>query len=105
MFEVKLDELDIPMRAGDVPAGRIWMVLDGIDFPDERWSDFPISVLGSAVDAVAGLAAGGMEAFSYFFDGPYYVYYKKDRFPTTVSYELRQRLIVVERRNCWRSPR
>lgn len=77
MFEVRLDNSEVLLGAEDAPAGRIWMVLGGVDFPDERWSDFPISVLGSAVDALTGLAGGEMEAFSYFFDGPYYVYYKR----------------------------
>jgi hypothetical protein len=55
----------------DNPDGRIWLMIGGESFPGENWTDTPLSVLGSFKTALAMLAAGGGEADSSFFDGPY----------------------------------
>lgn len=67
-----VEELEVRSRSPLFVAGQIWAAIDGVDFPSARWTDSPISVLGSlgaAIDAVRRGEVGEV----YFFDGPYYL--------------------------------
>ncbi|GAA2708797.1 hypothetical protein [Actinoplanes palleronii] len=66
-----------PATADGIVTGRVWLTLHGVDFPGSDWSDFPLSVLGSAVTAYAALRDGEPDAFSYIFDGSYFLYYRR----------------------------
>ncbi|RZU52465.1 hypothetical protein EV385_4330 [Krasilnikovia cinnamomea] len=66
-----------PGAADGIITCDVWLTLGGVDYPVERWSDFAISVVSSAVTAYTEIADGENEAWSYFFDGSYYLYYRR----------------------------
>jgi hypothetical protein len=78
MFVVQLQPSDIDAlaTAGELMPGAVWAVVAGRDFPAAGWTDLPVSVLSSAVGALHELHNGAPDAFSYFFDGPHYLYYR-----------------------------
>ncbi|MEV6156960.1 hypothetical protein AB0L53_42135 [Nonomuraea sp. NPDC052129] len=74
MFELimPVEELEVRSRSPLFVAGQIWAVIDGVDFPGARWTDSPISVLGSLGTAIQAVRRGEVGEV-YFFDGPYYL--------------------------------
>ncbi|MEH0975063.1 hypothetical protein V6U77_28410 [Micromonospora sp. CPCC 205546] len=79
VLALNLEEVDFRSKSGSGGpiAGRVWFIVGEIAFPELGWCDFPASVWCSAVEAFSELSQGANEAFSYFFDGPYYLYFKK----------------------------
>ena len=67
-----LDSLKIDSRSPLLVAGRIWFDIGGSAFPGERWSDSPLSVLGSLGEALSRVVEDG-EGDVYFFEGPFFV--------------------------------
>jgi hypothetical protein len=43
------------LRKGGNITGEIWLEVAGFEFPDKRWSDFPVIILGWWLDALFGL--------------------------------------------------
>ncbi|MGC5332891.1 hypothetical protein [Micromonospora sp. DT62] len=78
MYDVRVDLRDIEVLTGDdAPlVGRLWIRFPGRSFPGDAWSDFIASVVSSTVTALRETLSGEGEGFAYFFDGPYYVYYR-----------------------------
>ncbi|MGP3956479.1 hypothetical protein ACTWPT_10815 [Nonomuraea sp. 3N208] len=74
MFEliIPVEELEVRSRSPLFVAGRVWVSIDGVDFPGARWTDSPISVLGSLEAAIRDVRRGEVGE-AYFFDGPYYL--------------------------------
>lgn len=81
--------------AGSVTTGRVWLVLDGSAFPDSGWWDLPVSVLSTAVLSYRRLMDGPVdeefadseaETSSYFFEGSYYLAYRRIEGDTTKVY-------------------
>ncbi|MFJ9951738.1 hypothetical protein [Kitasatospora sp. NPDC091207] len=74
MFDlhIPLDDLRVDSREPLFVDGRVWLTVDGREFPAARWSDAALSVLGSLGRAVAG-ALDGETADFYFFEGSYFV--------------------------------
>lgn len=70
-------DVKTPATADGIVIGTVWFTLHGVDFPEAGWTDFPISVLSSAVTAYEDIRSGELEAFSYIFDGPYFLYYRR----------------------------
>ncbi|WP_203924955.1 hypothetical protein [Rugosimonospora africana] len=70
-------EIKAPATADGIVSGAVWFTLHGVDFPATGWTDLPLSVLGSAVTAYGAIHGGELEAFSYIFDGPYFMYYRR----------------------------
>ncbi|MBB2947767.1 hypothetical protein FB565_007538 [Actinoplanes lutulentus] len=69
-------------------SSRVWFTLRGIDFPETGWHDDPLPTLSTAAAAYESIRDGEPEAFSYFFDGPYFLYYRRiDTSPPTVYIE------------------
>ncbi|MEU4779133.1 hypothetical protein [Micromonospora sp. NPDC023633] len=66
-----------PTTVDGTITGAVWLTLHGIDFPEAGWTDLPLSVLSSAVTAYETICGGEPEAFSYVFDGPYFLYYRR----------------------------
>lgn len=79
MFDIQTDLYDLELLSGiDAPlVGRAWININGIMYPGEGWSDFISSVLGTIVAAMQELTNGKNDAYSYFFEGPYYIYYRR----------------------------
>ncbi|WP_157411170.1 MULTISPECIES: hypothetical protein [Actinoplanes] len=71
-----MEGIETPDSPDGVVTGRVWLTLKGVEFPFEAWSDFPASVISSAVNAYSSIVSGDSEAFSYVFDGPYFLYYQ-----------------------------
>lgn len=69
--------IEAPATADGIVSGAVWFTLNGVDFPWTGWADLPLSVLGSAVTAYEAIQGGELEAFSYLFDGPYFMYYRR----------------------------
>ncbi|MFI9848257.1 hypothetical protein ACIHFD_65390 [Nonomuraea sp. NPDC051941] len=77
MFELMMPvgELDVRSRSPLFVAGRIWVAIDGVDFPSAGWTDSPISVLGSLGVAIHAVHRGeaGEAGEVYLLGGPYYL--------------------------------
>jgi hypothetical protein len=72
--------------ADGVTTGSVWLVLDGTAFPESGWWDLPVSVLSTAVHSYRQLIDGPVdeeladdeaETSSYFFEGSYYLAYRR----------------------------
>ncbi|MFC3384398.1 hypothetical protein [Couchioplanes azureus] len=72
-----MGDLTTPSSADGIVTADVWLTLDGVAFPENRWNDFSIAVLSSATTAYEEIAHGAPDAFSYFFDGPFYLYYRR----------------------------
>ncbi|MFI5912048.1 hypothetical protein [Dactylosporangium sp. NPDC051541] len=70
-----------PPTADRLATGAVWFTLHGVAFPEAGWTDLPVSVLSSAVTAYEDISRGAPDAFSYFFDGPYFLYYHRTDAP------------------------
>ncbi|MEV6596071.1 hypothetical protein AB0M36_04305 [Actinoplanes sp. NPDC051346] len=77
MITWHITEVSPPATADGITTSRVWLTLDGVDFPCARWADLPMSVVGAAVAAYTNLLNGEGEVFSYFFEGSYYLYYRR----------------------------
>ncbi|GAB1641177.1 hypothetical protein [Krasilnikovia sp. MM14-A1259] len=67
----------LPENADGIITARVWLTLNGVDYPRALWWDLPISVVSAAVTAYTEIANGENEAFSFFFEGSYYLYYRR----------------------------
>jgi hypothetical protein len=76
-FVLSRSDLKPDARPRETATGTVFMILDGSAVPRDGWSDFPVAVLGAAIEAYRQLAAGAAEAYSNFFDGSYYVWYTR----------------------------
>lgn len=72
--------------ADEYVSSKVWFTLHGVDFPGAGWSDDPLPTLSTAVIAYESIRDGEPEAFSYFFDGPYYLYYRRTDSPHPTVY-------------------
>jgi hypothetical protein len=52
-------------------TGEIYFSVDGAAFPEEKWSDFPVVILGWWLEALGALRAGERRVELDFMDGPY----------------------------------
>ncbi|HWM93395.1 MAG TPA: hypothetical protein VN493_21720 [Thermoanaerobaculia bacterium] len=60
-------------KGGNI-TGEIWLEVAGFAFPERRWSDFPVIILGWWLDALFKLWSGKkkrIECLCLFMDGPY----------------------------------
>ncbi|MGW0003765.1 hypothetical protein ACWDT6_07980 [Nocardia grenadensis] len=76
MFElnVPVHELSVDSREPRLyVSGRVWLTIDGYDFPERDWSDNVLSFLGSLRHAIENARNGGEEADFYFWEGSYFV--------------------------------
>ncbi|MFE9747143.1 hypothetical protein ACFYOT_19755 [Saccharothrix saharensis] len=71
-LQIVLDSLEVGSRTPLAPSGRVWLELDGKNFPDYGWVDLPLSVVGSMKTAIESIRSGEEGDF-YFFEGPYFV--------------------------------
>jgi len=72
MFDVRVSPAWLTGR--NSVTGEIWMEVDGVPFPEERWSDFPVVILSWWLGNVAELDAEVAESVCLeFMDGPYSV--------------------------------
>ncbi|MEV0297743.1 hypothetical protein [Nocardia sp. NPDC050710] len=75
MFELNIpsEHLAVDSRRPQLyVSGRVWITIDGYDFPEHGWTDDPLPVLGSLRTAI-GYARSGEEADFYFWEGNYFV--------------------------------
>lgn len=88
MFEIHVDVDSLKIDSVDpvFVAGEVWVELNGQDFPGEKWTDSPLSVIGSLGTAIERLREGWVAVDMYFFEGPYFV--KLSRVETVNSEEM-----------------
>jgi len=71
MIEIVVDTSALQRSSSGSITGALFVRMDGIPFPDDGWSDFPVVVLGWWVDAVHRLLGGLSEEEELdFMDGP-----------------------------------
>ncbi len=70
-FEIEVDRATLERSQHGGITGQLVVRVDGKAFPGERWSDFPIVVLGWWLGQVANLLSGSSEASCRFMDGPF----------------------------------
>lgn len=70
--------LDVAVDLGDLErsekgsiVGRLWLVLDGHGFPERRWSDLIVKVLGWWVEQLLQIESEETTMTLQFMDGPY----------------------------------
>jgi hypothetical protein len=51
-------DVEAPTTADGNVTGAFWLTLHGVDFPGPGWTDFPLSVLSSAVTADENIRGG-----------------------------------------------
>ncbi|MBF6208291.1 hypothetical protein IU483_30065 [Streptomyces gardneri] len=76
MFElnVPVHELSVDSRESQLyVSGRVWLTIDGHDFPERNWSDDVLSFLGSLRNAIENARSSGEETDFYFWEGSYFV--------------------------------
>jgi hypothetical protein len=68
------------LHKGANVTGEIWLEVAGFDFPDERWSDFPVIILGWWLDALFKVWSGKeKQGECLFMDGPYSFVVSKEK--------------------------
>jgi hypothetical protein len=64
----------LAMAAGRSITGRIWLKLEGRDFPERDWFDFPVALLNSWIEEISKLSyAENQTGFLHFMDGPFMI--------------------------------
>lgn len=72
-LNIPIEDLRVDSRRPQLYLnGRVWITIDGYDFPTHGWFDSPLSFLGS-LRAALGNARRGEEADFYFWEGSYFV--------------------------------
>ncbi|MET8545069.1 hypothetical protein ABZW03_31155 [Kitasatospora sp. NPDC004799] len=74
MFRINIptDALAVDKRNPLFVSGEAWLEIDGMAFPEARWTDAPLSVLGSMREALVCAHESELGEI-YFFEGPFYV--------------------------------
>lgn len=69
---VEVATTELGRGAGGVVVGPIWLARGDDAFPEARWSDFPVVVLGAWVPSLRRLSGRGQAAECHFMEGPYH---------------------------------
>ena len=74
MFAVEIDQESIEKSENGSITGSIWLQMDDTAFPEQRWNDFVVVVLGWWTNEAAALIAGTKRRGEFMFmDGPFSV--------------------------------
>jgi hypothetical protein len=71
-FVIAFDSLTVSPKPPLYVTGRVWLKFDTNPFPEEGWTDIPLSVLGSFKSALEDVRQSGAVDF-YFFEGSFFV--------------------------------
>lgn len=66
------NSLRVDSRVPLFVAGKVWLTISHVDYPERDWTDSPLSVIGSMGAAISDYLTGGFGEM-YFFEGPYLV--------------------------------
>jgi hypothetical protein len=76
---LQLETLSISRR-GTI-SGEVWLRIEGMDFPEQHWSDLPVAFTSALLEATVRLQSSSKadEQTVWFLDGPYYIRFEGAR--------------------------
>jgi hypothetical protein len=72
VVHVRTEPTDLSRTAAGSIVGPVWLSAGPVSFPEPKWSDFPVALVGAWLQAALSIHTGRQQhALCSFMDGPY----------------------------------